>query len=251
MTASSSLDDLLARARLVPTAEYTQADIDAGQRRLARRLAATPRNGNGAPDPDGPRLAAADLTALCEAVVAQPGSLDSLAELLAPSSVPEPHGARVLGCLLALAAAQDSARFWWQYAAGAGDHPAAFCLALYHEAHGETSDATWWREQADLPACTADQLPPAQEVRDRLRVLSRLHQNRPVPKAVKAAISYVPAAVGWIDDDLDLPLPDADFTTRLQNLIHHESARRDVVPPLPARVGGKHWPPVRREPVAR
>lgn len=140
---NTSLDDLLARARLLSAAPYTQADIDAGRRRLAARLAATSREGHGAPAPDGQRQAASDLTALCEALVAQPGSLDGLADVLAPSSVPEPHGARILGCLLALAAAQDSARFWWQYAAGAGDHPAAFCLAFYHESHGETTDAAW------------------------------------------------------------------------------------------------------------
>lgn len=81
-------------------------------------------------------------------------------------------------------------------------------------------------------------------------MLSRLHGNWPFPKAVKAVISYVQAAVGWVDEDLDLPLPDADFTTRLRTLIRHESARRDV-PPLPARAGGKHWPPVRQEPVTR
>ncbi|MDI5973526.1 hypothetical protein POF50_030005 [Streptomyces sp. SL13] len=247
---TTSLDDLLARARLLPTAEYTQADIDAGQRRLAARLAASTSSGAGPRPPDGPQQAADDLTALCEAVVAQPGGLDSLAELLAPSSIPEPQGARVLGCLLALAAAQDSARFWWQYAAGAGDHPAAFCLALYHEAHGEPAAATWWRQQAELPPCAADQLPPVQEVRHSLRVLRRLQEDRPVTGAVAAAISYVPAAVGWVDDDLDLPLPDADFTTRLRSLTRHDTTRHDTAPPLPARTGGRHWPPVRKTPVA-
>ena len=237
------MDDLLARARLAPaTTAYTQADIDAGQRRLAARLAAIPSS-RPASVPDIQQQAASDLAALCETLVAQPGGLDSVAEFLTPSGVPGPHGARILGCLLALAAAQDSARFWWQYAAGAGDHPAAFCLALYHEAHGETAAATWWSDQAALPAYDDDQLTPAEEIRDRLRVLHRLRDR--LPHAVSAAISYVPAAVGWVDDDLDLPLPDADFVTQLRALIRRESTRRDNCQPLPARASGQHWPPVR------
>jgi hypothetical protein len=244
---STPFDELLARGRLVPTDDYTQADIDAGRERLAHRLAASSGSGNAPGEESGrPASAATDLVTLCEAVVAQPGGLDRLARALGPSCVLEPDGARVLGCVLALAAAQDSARFWWQYAAGAGDHPAAFCLSLYHEAHGETEEADWWHGQVDLPALASDSLPPTEELRLGLRVLRRLQEDRPFSKGVAAAIAYVPAAVGWVDDDLDLPLPDVDFIDRLKSLVFRDHVPRTGVAPLQTRAGRQNWPPVRR-----
>lgn len=242
------IDALLARARLVPTADYTQAEIDAAEERLAARLAAAgtvvhpPRREEEGRTP----CAATDLATLCEAVVTRPGGLDSLQRTLEPSAVPEPDAARVLGCILALAAAQDSARLWWQYAAGAGDQFAALCLSLYHEAHGEDGEADWWHDQVDLAACTTDNLPPAQELRLGLQMLRKLWGDRPLSGTVAAAIAYVPAAVGWVDD-LDLPLLDEDFTDRLKSLVFRDSTPRTDAAPLPARVTRENWPPVRRQ----
>lgn len=58
-----------------------------------------------------------------------------------PSRILEPDGARVLACVLHLAGREDSARFWWQFAAGADDNLAKFCLFLHHVALGEIHEA--------------------------------------------------------------------------------------------------------------
>ncbi|MFI0736730.1 hypothetical protein ACH4PU_01285 [Streptomyces sp. NPDC021100] len=53
-------------------------------------------------------------------------------------------GARVFACLLHLADHGDGARFWWQFAAGAGDGTAEYCLFLDHACRGEYHDAAFW-----------------------------------------------------------------------------------------------------------
>ncbi|MFK4070484.1 hypothetical protein [Streptomyces sp. NPDC029674] len=60
---------------------------------------------------------------------------------------PEPDAVRVLGCILQLGNVPDAARFWWQFAAGADDHIAAYCLALQHQSLGEDTAAAWWMDQ--------------------------------------------------------------------------------------------------------
>jgi hypothetical protein len=64
--------------------------------------------------------------------------------------LPEPSGARVLGCILQLTDAEDGARFWWQYAAGAGDDAASYCLYLHHLSLGETELASWRSKQTGI-----------------------------------------------------------------------------------------------------
>ncbi|SHN37588.1 hypothetical protein SAMN05216499_15414, partial [Actinacidiphila paucisporea] len=80
--------------------------------------------------------AASGLQVLCETVVNHTAST-SLTDLVT-ESLPAPRGARLVGCILQLTDAQDSARLWWQYAAGAGDNPAGYLLYLYHLSRGET-----------------------------------------------------------------------------------------------------------------
>ncbi|WP_329390650.1 hypothetical protein [Streptomyces sp. NBC_01716] len=63
--------------------------------------------------------------------------------------LPDPAGARVLGCTLRLTRSDEAARDWWQYAAGDGDATAAFCLHLHHLARGELTEARWWHAQAE------------------------------------------------------------------------------------------------------
>lgn len=255
------IDELLSRARLMPRAPYTQADIDAAHDRIAARLGRPPDEG---PAPagaahDGRERTGADgaaernLTTLCEVVLARPDGLRELRRFLDPSAVPEPACARVLGCVLSLACAPDSARTWWQYAAGAGDQSAAYCLSLYHRAHGEHGEADWWYGQADLAALATDQEPPDEQLTVALRVLRRLRGGRPqLSELVAALLAYVPAAVGFVDDDLDLPLPDPDFTERLEALVPvapaPPAARRPdraepALEPLPERVPApRRWP---------
>ncbi|MBK3554618.1 hypothetical protein JHN51_33440, partial [Streptomyces sp. MBT61] len=162
--------------------------------------------------------------------------------------LPEPPGARVLGCILQLAESEENARFWWQYAAGAGDPAASYCLYLHHRALGEHAPARWWHEQTELlrntpstdrpvtrgeaPGVEPDVVPDAvsdalDEVSTTdasllptaLRILGALRAGpAAVPATVGAVIDYAPAAVGYVDD-FDLPLTDPDFTDHIRTLI--------------------------------
>ncbi|MFF6780624.1 hypothetical protein [Streptomyces sp. NPDC012510] len=229
---TSPIDQLLGRARLVD-ASYTPEEINAAAQRVAARTAARRAEPHTAevpgPMPEGPREAAArDLRTLCETAVMSRGALASLKRFVAPS-LPEPPGARVLGCVLQLTEREDSARFWWQYAAGAGDGAAVHCLYLQHLAHGEEREARWWGAQTI--EAVRDQGRPGAEPRDlgaTLRVLRDLRdpQGDEAPTQdlitraaqVGAVLTYVPAAVSYRDDDLDLPLPDADFADHITSL---------------------------------
>lgn len=151
---STPFDELTAKARLTPTTPYTQADIDAAESRLIARLAGNPLPHATSTPHSGYRQrcksAAGSLRILCEAALTRPGSLNDLNAFIS-QSMPEPAGARVLGSILHLAASYDSARSWWQYAAGAGD-PAAYCLYLC---------TTSPRERTTKPPCgTNRSMPP-------------------------------------------------------------------------------------------
>ncbi|MFD5107249.1 hypothetical protein [Streptomyces cinereoruber] len=50
-------------------------------------------------------------------------------------------GAAVFACLLFLTGHPESAQFWWQLSAGAGNRIAAYCLHLRHLALGEHREA--------------------------------------------------------------------------------------------------------------
>jgi len=159
--------------------------------------------------------AADDLQTLCETVITHTGALADLRIFLA-RALPEPSGARVLGCMLQLSEREESARFWWQYAAGAGDPAASYCLYLHHRALGEHGAADWWHTQH---AQTDAEAGPEVEITTTLRILRALKpDDSPVPEPVNAVLHYVPAAVAYVDDDLDLPLPDPDFTDRVRAL---------------------------------
>ncbi|WP_406180368.1 hypothetical protein [Streptomyces sp. NBC_01006] len=248
---TSTIDQLLARARLHSTS-HAPADIaDTG---------GAPHHGVGARSPGaaagepqkGMRGAARDLQALCETAVTGT-AVTALGDFLT-HKLPQPSGARVLGCILLLTDAEDSARFWWQYAAGAGDSIASYCLYLHHLALGENHEAVWWRRQS-APTATGQQAADAPDALDApdasdsgdardaatvvfdgaerdlaadaslpttLRVLRALRPGgagtRRGAGTVKAVMEYVSAAVSYVDDDLELPLPDPDFTDRIRDL---------------------------------
>ncbi|MET9483288.1 hypothetical protein [Streptomyces sp. NPDC006638] len=86
--------------------------------------------------------AAADLRALCETLVShtQAAEVDDFVT----EQVPDPRSALALACVLQLTDTDEGARFWWQYAAGAGQAAAAYCLYLHHLALGEDVTARWW-----------------------------------------------------------------------------------------------------------
>ncbi|MFJ9789987.1 hypothetical protein [Streptomyces globosus] len=215
---ASTVDELLSRARLrdapLPPDDIADTAPAADEDLRARRP------GGGPPAPAGAaerqaamRAAAQDLRALCEAAVSG-AAVTALGGDFLTQSLPQPAGARVLGCILLLADTEDSARFWWQYASGAGDPIASYCLYLHHLALGENRQASWWHRQT-APAAEAA-LPTA------LRVLRAMRPGGPGPgpgrAAVDAVLEYVPAAVNYVDDDLELPLPAPDFSERIRAL---------------------------------
>ncbi|MFK8909516.1 hypothetical protein, partial [Streptomyces sp. YS-3] len=226
---TSPIDQVLARARLSHP-PCTEADVQAAEQRLAARLgAATPACGarpgrsrraawRALLSEPGPRLdevsAAQDLTVVCEMFVIHPDALDDL-KLFFARALPEPAGARVLGCMLHLTGRPESARFWWQYAAGAGDAAATFCLGLHHRALGEHPEADWWHIQTDTLSAHRATAGDADPITT-LRILRALRTGPlPVPDLVHAVLDYIPAALSYVDDDLDLPLPDPDFTDHI------------------------------------
>ncbi|MFE6985782.1 hypothetical protein [Streptomyces griseus] len=250
------IDEFLSRARLV-SAPYTQADVDAAEARVLARLHApdaipTPlaaisdpvaAEGSNAADEPTAVEATQNLRNLCAAVVTCTTALPTLRTFLTPQ-LPEPPGARVLGCILQLAESEENARFWWQYAAGAGDPAASYCLYLHHRALGEDAPARWWHEQTELlrntpsidhpltrgeapdavPDAVSDALDEvsttdASLLPTALRILGALRAGpAAVPATVGAVIDYAPAAVGYVDD-FDLPLTDPDFTDHIRTLI--------------------------------
>ncbi|WP_329013613.1 hypothetical protein [Streptomyces sp. NBC_00690] len=245
----SSIDDLLTRAR-VEHRPCGQEEIDAAAARIAGRVplsdegmvlsSAEPRAAFGRSASDAGNISAGrDLTVLCEAVIGHAAALADLDGFFA--RVPDPTGARVLGCMLELSGREDSARFLWQYAAGAGD-PAAYCLALHHRALGESGEADWWQAQtgAVLAPTAGDTEFEEIEPTTALRILRAPKTGTPtVPEPVTAVLHYVPAAVRFIDDDLDLPLPDPDFTDRIHALTtaatQPTSSNARSSAPLPSR----------------
>ena len=142
-----SLDELLAKALLLRGPyRYTRAELEAAEARMAARIAA----GRASCVPRVPEACAQvsrQLTTLCWTVVGQQSALLHLSALLG-GRIPGPVGARVLGCVLQLAGRGDGARFWWQFAAGAGDGAAAYCLYLHHMTLGEAHEAELWHRQA-------------------------------------------------------------------------------------------------------
>ncbi|MEN2424354.1 hypothetical protein AABB02_40420 [Streptomyces rimosus] len=196
------------------------------------------------------RMAARDLRTLCETVLAH--TTAACLQGFVTDHLPEPPGARVLGCILQLTDDEDSARAWWQYAAGAGDETASYCLYLQHLTLGDTEAAAWWRQQTPLGARPAPQAvshppgspEPIKNLDDSfptvLRVLTRLARaERPRPEAVDAVMHYIPGAIalGYIDNpDFELPLP-SDFADHITVLLAATSAATAWLETRPRRNG--------------
>ncbi|MCG0290510.1 hypothetical protein [Streptomyces sp. PSAA01] len=241
---TSAIDRILARALLNPTPPI---DFEAAEARLAIRHAdpggaplqeRPPRHAQrtsaaaGAAAPGVDERMAQDLHTLCEAIIARPDALTQLRDFLT-RRILEPPGSRVLGCVLQLAGHEDHAQFWWQFAAGAGDPAAAYCLYLHHMALGEDGQAhawlEWWHEQAghDIPPVTdtvEDWAATDHEMAAALRILHGLKREQEVPPATTAVIHYVARAVDFTDDpDIDLPLPEPGFADRIEDLTATET----------------------------
>ncbi|GAB2938627.1 hypothetical protein [Streptomyces heilongjiangensis] len=264
MPPPAPLDDLLARARLLETPVIPH-DIVPGA------LGHDPLVG-GARQHDRTRtMAARDLRTLCETVLAHTTS-DSLQEFVT-EHLPEPPGARVLGCVLQLADAADSARSWWQYAAGAGDDLASYCLYLQHLVLGDADAAAWWREQTNIgtrpspePLTASHEAAGAPTAYDTgvpaaydacvpvaydasfptvLRALTHLDRTAlPRTELADAVMHYVPGAVtlGYVDNpDFELPLPRPDFAEHMTMLLAATTAR-NAAATTAANTATNTWP---------
>lgn len=226
------IEELLSRAALVR------------ERTLPRDIV-HPTGPSSAPDADHPghsspggsrHTAAEDLRTLCETLVSHtpPGTVAKFVT----DQVPEPRAALVLACVLQLTDTDEGARFWWQYAAGAGQAAAAYCLYLHHLALGEGETADFWHRQTD------DVQPPPQPpaVDDGgtwhpaehritstatthfMRLLGHLAKQtvRSRPAGVSKLMAYIPAAVtaGYLrEPDTELPLPGHEFARRINSLL--------------------------------
>ncbi|WUH90267.1 hypothetical protein OG900_09255 [Streptomyces sp. NBC_00433] len=161
---SSALDTLLADVR-IPTSSRT-FDVAAGLRRLAADAV------TGAPTCEVVRAsqAARRLSIMCRWVLNTPDAAAHVDRLVqdpaddrraADTSIQnlpgaerrvfedklDIQGAAVFACLLSLTDQPESAQFWWQLAAGAGNRVAAYCLHLHHLVLGETREAQHWYHQ--------------------------------------------------------------------------------------------------------
>jgi hypothetical protein len=202
--------------------------------------------------------AAEDLRALCETLVTHTPA-DDVAEFVT-EQLPEPRSALILACVLQLTDTDDGARFWWQYAAGAGQAAAAYCLYLHHLALGEKDAADWWHQQADdvqppadrssqptepKPASAWPRHAAGRQVTDAptttmLRVLRHLAKSTAHPQSavVTELMAYIPTAVaaGYLrQPEMDLPMPGPDFARRVSALLDAAANRPDAPRGLPAR----------------
>ncbi|MDI1455238.1 hypothetical protein NHG22_15665, partial [Streptomyces sp. ATE26] len=141
------IDGILARARLA-TERTAPRDIVDTLSCPSARSPQSPAVGDDRPTVSGQRReaeeAAEDLRALCETLVSHTPAHE-VADFVT-EQVPDPRSALVLACVLQLTDTDDGARFWWQYAAGAGQPAAAYCLYLHHLAAGEDTTAGWWHQ---------------------------------------------------------------------------------------------------------
>ncbi|MFI9719395.1 hypothetical protein ACIHFE_07020 [Streptomyces sp. NPDC052396] len=157
---ATRLEELLSRARVRD--RYADYDLAAAELRLRRRLSARGacacRDTHGtqgtttapppawtepAPGAHDAGRALRDLTVVSLAVLHAPDAARDLERFIRARSADQ-GSARVFACLLHFADHRDGARFWWQFAAGAGDGTAEYCLFLDHSCHGEYQDADFW-----------------------------------------------------------------------------------------------------------
>jgi hypothetical protein len=227
---SKSIEEILRDARVLDD-EYLDYRPPTAQQRLARALEQRARRAEG---PGAPRPVAAapncapeheqarhELDLTCSLVLNSPHAAACLARLT--DSLNDPDGALVFACLLYLTGREDGARFWWKFAAGAGNPTAAFCLYLDHRRHAEYRDADYWRRQSarlrdhPLPPERADEaresVPPARQLRDLLAECHRGHHPQ-LPPPVEGAIDQLPVADDALLDG-QVPTPSSDLVSTL------------------------------------
>ncbi|MBX9365663.1 hypothetical protein, partial [Streptomyces sp. WAC04114] len=187
--------------------------------------------------------AAEQLRLLCEVAVTHasaPQITDFITEQL-----PGPEGAWILGCLLHLAGAEDGARYWWQYSAGAGDRGAGYCLSLHHRARGDDQTADFWLDQTGNDTETDSDEGCAVTTATVLRMIVQMNadSDRTYSDTTLAVMSYTTAAVsdGYRrHPDVEIPAPGPYFAEMLQIILAALTDPQDdctdpSADPLPAR----------------
>ncbi|MFF8882108.1 DUF6207 family protein [Streptomyces flaveolus] len=217
----TAIDDLLARAALqknprIPADAVPYVDTYPGPLPLP-----PPEIGVLPDDVLADDTAATHLRALCE-VAATHATAPQITDFIT-EQLPSPQGAWVLGCLLHLAGTEDGARYWWQYAAGAGDRGASYCLALHHQAHGDDHAATFWLDQADRHAPDVPEEPEASTATV-LRIVAQMtaDSERTYSDTTLAVMTYATAAVtaGYRKHpDIEIPAPGPYFAETLQIIL--------------------------------
>lgn len=143
-----SIDQILSQTAIPDT--ITDDDLDDLKQEIVRDVtAALMFGGRPAPQSHHPtRLECADkyLKALSCDLLRSSHAAEHLAGI-ADDPV-DIDGALHFGCLLNLATKPEGAQWWWQYAAGAGNATAAYCLHLFHMRRGDLRDADHWMRQA-------------------------------------------------------------------------------------------------------
>ncbi|MFJ6354858.1 hypothetical protein ACIQKB_36045 [Streptomyces sp. NPDC092046] len=137
---------------------FTDEDLADLKRDIIRDVTATQMFGT-RPAPVGvfPTLheqADRHLTTLSAHLLRQGDAAEHVAQLASEGT--DDYGALLFAALLFLVDEREGARFWWGFAAGAGNAVAAKCLHLYHLSRGELRDADQWA----LEAATATVTPP-------------------------------------------------------------------------------------------
>ncbi|GHH55811.1 hypothetical protein [Streptomyces candidus] len=242
----TTLEDLLATALLAPSRPVPRDIVPLRDPAPAHK--ATPPI---TPPPAPNTSAADDLRALCETLVTHTPA--TAVSAFVTDQIPEPRSALILACVLQLTDTDDAARFWWQYAAGAGQPAAAYCLYLHHLSLGEHETARWWHRQTNnvQPTPTTSQttircnnqptvLHHDASLTSILRLLRGLARQatRTRSAVLTELMDYMPTAVaiGYLrEPDIELPLPGPGFARRIRTLLDNAASRPDSPSDLPAR----------------
>ncbi|MFI8194817.1 DUF6207 family protein [Streptomyces sp. NPDC085946] len=237
----TAIDDLLARAALLKNPRIPGDTVP--YLRTCSDLPLPPA-GNAAVlagDVLADNTAAHHLRSLCEVAVTHtsaPQITDFITEQL-----PTPEGAWILGCLLHLAGVEEGARYWWQYAAGAGDRGASYCLSLHHRARGDDHAADFWLDQAGDDTDTDEACETSTATVLRIVAQMTASSDRTYSDTTLAIMSYTTAAVtdGYRrHPDIEIPAPGPYFAEILQVILATITDPHDDCPgpppgPLPAR----------------
>ncbi|MER5477757.1 hypothetical protein ABT026_12395 [Streptomyces sp. NPDC002734] len=187
--------------------------------------------------------AGGQLVALCEMLLARYAYTELRSFLT--DRLPEPVGARLVGCILQLADDEDGARAWWQYAAGAEDELSPYCLHLQHRKDGEGDLAKWWLDRSRVDRWNGLGGRP-RDVRlafdlnfpELLEILAGLRprngeRDRDRGEVIEALLEYVPDAIAPGHaryPAFDLPVPEPGFADRVRALLSGGPGHRKRTP---------------------